>query len=369
VADLQPRPNLSRIKPYQPGRPIEVVARELGIKDEIIKLASNENPLGISPLARKALAENIREGNFYPDDSGYLLKEKLAQRYGVDPEMVILGNGSVDLIYLSAFAYLDPGDQLIMTRGSFIIAKIATHIMNGELIEIPPTKEMRHDLKGILNAITDRTKVIYLDNPINPFGTIVGREEFDRFVDHLPPHVLLISDEAYYEYSTDKNYIDSMKHLMAGKNILILHTFSKIYGLAGLRIGYGIARKEIITALMKVRLPFNASRMAQIAAYHALDDEEHVRKSVKVNEAGKEYLYREYDRLGLFYLPTNANFIFVDFKIDAQPIFEKLQRRGVITRPIPQYGFPTALRITIGDEHQNRKLISALEEILGGASQ
>ena len=359
-----PRRNLSRIRPYQPGRPIELVARELGIEGDIIKLASNENPLGTSPLARKAIVEYAEEGNFYPDDGGYRLRRKLANRYGVDFEMTILGNGSVDLIYLAALAYLEPEDNLIMTRGSFIIAKIATHIMGAELIEVPPTEEMCHDLEAILRSINDKTKIVYLDNPINPFGTMASRDDFDQFMARVPPHVLVISDEAYFEYIIDQDYIDSMRHLSENKNILILHTFSKIYGLAGMRIGYGIAKKVIIDALMKVRLPFNASRLAQIAAYQALDDDEHVRRSIEVNEAGKQFLYQEYDRLGIFYLPTNANFIFVNFKDDAHPIFEGLQRSGVITRPIPQYGFPNALRITIGDEYQNKRLILTLEEIL-----
>lgn len=363
MAVLLPRKNLDKIRPYEPGRPIEDVAKELGIDDEIIKLASNENPLGISPRARQVLLDHINDGNFYPDDSGYYLREKLAQKYGVDFNMTILGNGSVDLIYLVALAFLEPGNNLIMTRSAFVIAKIATYIMDADLIEVEPDEHTTHDLEAILNRVNDQTKVIYLDNPINPFGTKVSREAFDRFISRIPPHVLVVSDEAYYEYIVD-DYIDSMKWLRKGKNILILHTFSKIYGLAGMRIGYGIAKKVIIDALMKVRLPFNASRLAQIAAYQALDDDEHVRRSIEVNEAGKQFLYQEYDRLGIFYLPTNANFIFVNFKDDAHPIFEGLQRSGVITRPIPQYGFPNALRITIGDEYQNKRLILTLEEIL-----
>jgi len=365
MAVLLPRKNLDKIRPYEPGRPIEDVAKELGIDDEIIKLASNENPLGISPRARQVLLDHINDGNFYPDDSGYYLREKLAQKYGVDFNMTILGNGSVDLIYLVALAFLEPGNNLIMTRSAFVIAKIATYIMDADLIEVEPDEHTTHDLEAILNRVNDQTKVIYLDNPINPFGTKVSREAFDRFISRIPPHVLVVSDEAYYEYIVD-DYIDSMKWLRKGKNILILHTFSKIYGMAGLRIGYGLAKPEIIQALMKVRLPFNANRLAQMAAIAALDDKEHVEKSIKNNDVGKEYLYEEYGRLGLSYLPTSANFIFVDFKTDALKIFEDLKRLGVIARPIPQYGLPTAMRISIGNEHQNKKLIAALKKVLKG---
>ncbi len=359
-----PRRDLDRIHPYQPGKPVEEVARELGIKGEIIKLASNENPLGMSPKAREAAKRYLEEGYLYPDDQGFYLKEKLAKKHKVDPDMIILGNGSVDLIYLVCLAYLESNNNLIMTKGSFIIAKIATYIAGARLIEVPPRDDMTHNFEGILKSINKDTKLIFLDNPINPLGTISTKEDFDEFMGEVPDNVLVISDEAYYDYITDADYIDSMRYLREGRNILIFHTFSKIYGMAGLRIGYGIAKPEIIQALMKVRLPFNTNRLGQIAALAALDDREHVKRSIEVNERGKEYLYKEFKRLGLFYLPTHANFIFVDFKRDAREVFEALQRQGVITRPIPQYGFPTALRITIGNEHQNQRLIEALERVI-----
>jgi len=359
-----PRRDLDRIHPYQPGKPVEEVARELGIKGEIIKLASNENPLGMSPKAREAAKRYLEEGYLYPDDQGFYLKEKLAKKHKVDPDMIILGNGSVDLIYLVCLAYLESNNNLIMTKGSFIIAKIATYVAGARLIEVPPRDDMTHNLEGILKSINKDTKLIFLDNPINPLGTISTKEDFDEFMGEVPDNVLVISDEAYYDYITDADYIDSMRYLREGRNILIFHTFSKIYGMAGLRIGYGIAKPEIIQALMKVRLPFNTNRLGQIAALAALDDREHVKRSIEVNERGKEYLYKEFKRLGLFYLPTHANFIFVDFKRDAREVFEALQRQGVITRPIPQYGFPTALRITIGNEHQNQRLIEALERVI-----
>lgn len=359
-----PRRDLDRIHPYQPGKPVEEVARELGLKGEIIKLASNENPLGISPKAKEAIEKYLAEGYLYPDDNGFYLKEKLAKKHGVDSDMIFLGNGSVDLIYLVCLAYLESQDYLMMTKGSFIIAKIATYVAGARLIEVPPREDMAHNFLGILKSINKDTKLIFLDNPINPLGTISTKEEFDEFMAEVPDNILVISDEAYYDYITDADYIDSMRYLREGRNILILHTFSKIYGMAGLRIGYGIAKPEIIQALMKVRLPFNANRIGQIAALAALDDNEHVKRSIELNEEGKKYLYREYEKLGLFYLPTYANFFFVDFKRDAKGVFEALQRQGVITRPIPQYGFPTALRITIGDEHQNKKLIEALGRVL-----
>jgi histidinol-phosphate aminotransferase len=360
---IQSRGYLGKISPYKPGKPIEEVARELKLKGEIIKLASNENPLEASPLALQALRKALKESYLYPDDNCFYLRKKIAEKLTVGPENIFVGNGSVELLPLSTLAYLGPEHNAIGSEGAFIWFKIAANIAAGELIETP-MKNFTHDLQAMLKAIKKNTRLIYIANPNNPTGTIVTKKEVEDFFQKVPDDILVIMDEAYYEYIDNPNYPDSFKYLKEGKNILILRTFSKIYGLAGVRLGYGIAQKEIIASLAKLRISFNVNRLSQIAGMAALDDHEHLKKSKAVNDAGKEYLYEAYKKLGLFYLPTYGNFIFVDFARDSQIIFEALQKKGIITRTIKEYGFPNALRITIGTEEQNRKLIRALEEIL-----
>ncbi len=358
-----PRSNISAIKPYKPGKPIEEVARELNLVGKIIKLASNENPLGVSPKALNAIKKYLTEMHLYPDDNGYYLKQKLAEKHNVSMDNIILGNGSVELIYFACLTFLNPYERLMRSSGSFLMSKIGTEVV-GSMTQDIPLKEYRHDLSRMLSEITAQTKIIYLDNPINPLGTCIWADELDEFMDKVPNFVLVIIDEAYYDYITEKEYPNSLKYLQEGKNVLILRTFSKIYGLAGLRIGYGIAKPEIISSMMKVRTPFNVNRLAQIAAIAALDDTPHIKRSRRVNEQGKKYLYRELSKLKIFYLPTYANFIFTNFATDSKDIFEALQQRRVITRMIKEYGFPNALRISIGTIAENKKLIKELTEVL-----
>jgi histidinol-phosphate aminotransferase len=360
---ISARDFLKKIEPYKPGRPIEEVARELKLKGEIIKLASNENPLGPSPLALQALKKAFKESSLYPDDNCFYFKKKLAERLKVEPENIFVANGSVEILPLAALAYLGPEHSAVGSAGAFIWFKIAVHIAGGRLIEAP-MKNYTHDLKAVLAAVGDETRLIYIANPNNPTGTRVTKDEVEDFFEKVPEHILVIMDEAYYEYIDDPDYPDSFKYLRQGKNILILRTFSKIYGLAGVRLGYGVASPEIISSLTKLRISFNVNRLSQIAGTAALDDHGHVRRGKASNDAGKAYLYDAYRKLGVFYLPTYANFIFVDFPKDSQIIFEALQRKGIITRTIKEYGFSNALRITIGTEEQNRKVIRALEEIL-----
>ncbi len=360
---IRSRAFLKKISPYKPGKPIEQVARELRLRGEIIKLASNENPLGPSPLATQAIRRALKEANLYPDDNCHYFKEKLAGRLGLDSDNIFVGNGSVELLPLAALAYLDPEHSAVGSEGAFIWFKIAVRIADGELIEVPMANHT-HDLKAMLKAIKKNTRLVYIANPNNPTGTMVTRDEVEEFFRELPEDILVIMDEAYYEYIDDPRYPDSFAYLRRGKNILILRTFSKIYGLAGVRLGYGIASQEVIADLSKLRISFNVNRLSQIAGMAALDDAEHVRKGKAVNDAGKKYLYDAYEKLGLFYLPTYANFIFVDFGRDSQVVFEALQKEGIITRTIKEYGFPHALRITIGTEEQNRRLIRALKKVL-----
>ncbi|MGB9722210.1 MAG: histidinol-phosphate transaminase [bacterium] len=354
---------IKKIRPYKPGKPIEELIRELNFKGEIIKLASNENPLGTSPLAIEAMERTITESYLYPDDNCFYLRNVLAQRFLVNPEQIIVGNGSVEILLLTALAYLNPTDSAITSRGAFVWFKIAVSIAGAQLIEVP-MKNYTYDLKGILGVIKPNTKIIYIDNPNNPTGTMLTKDEIDDFFKQLPANILVIMDEAYYEYITDPNYPNSFKYFHEGKDILVLRTFSKIYGLAGVRLGYGFAKKEIIANLMKLRVSFNVNRISQAAGIAALNDFNHIEKGLNLNYAGKEFLYDAYKKLGLFYLPTYGNFIFVDFGMDSRIIFEKLQKRGIITRTIKEYGFPNALRITIGTESQNRRLINTLAEIL-----
>jgi histidinol-phosphate aminotransferase len=360
---IQSRNFLKAISPYKPGRPIEEVARELKLKGEIIKLASNENPLGTSPLALQALRKALKESYLYPDDNCYYFRKKLAERWSVEPGNIFVGNGSVEILPLATLAYLDPEHSAVGSEGAFIWFKIAARIAAAELIEVP-MRNHTHDLQAMLKAVKPNTRMIYIANPNNPTGTIVDRAEVEDFFRRVPDDILVIMDEAYIEYITDPRFPDSFKYLRDGKNILILRTFSKIYGLAGARLGYGIAPKEIIASLAMLRVSFNVNRLSQVAGLAALDDDRHVRRGRAVNDAGKDYLYEAYRKMGLFYLPTFANFIFVDFDRDSRIVFESLQKKGIITRTIKEYGFPQALRITIGTEDQNRKLIRALKSVL-----
>lgn len=358
-----PRPNLELIRPYKPGRPIEQVVRELGIKGPVVKLASNENPLGPSPKALSALRRVLAESHYYPEDSCYVLAERLAKKHKFGMNAVLVGNGSVEIIYLACLAYLEPGDELLMSAGSFIMAKIGARIMNAHLVEIP-TREYVHDLDRILERVTPKTKMVYLDNPMNPLGTMVPRDKLNRFVEKLPESVLLIVDEAYSDYIASRKYPNGLDYVKAGRSVMVLRTFSKVHGLAGLRVGYGITLPDIAANIAKVRLPFNVNRAAQAAAVAALDDEGHINRSRRNNEEGKKLLYHEFARLKVFYLPSFANFVFANFSVDSQIVFEKLQSMGVITRMVKEYGFPNALRVTVGTPAQNKQFVKALTQVL-----
>ncbi len=360
---IQARDFIERIKPYKPGKPIEEVIRELNLKGEVIKLASNENPLGTSPRAIKAMRQALKESWLYPDDNCFYLKNVLAKKFNVSSDEIIVGNGSVEILPLATLAYLNREDSAVVSEGAFIWYKIAVSIAGAQLIEAP-MKNYTHNLKAMADAIQKNTKLVFIANPNNPTGTIVTKKEVEEFFARIPENILVVMDEAYREYIDDPEFPDSFKIFKERKNILILRTFSKIYGLAGARLGYGIARKEIITNLMKLRISFNVNRISQVAGIAALDDDNFVKETIKINEAGKEFLYDAYKKLGLFYIPTYGNFIFVDFGRDSQIVFESLQKQSIITRTIKEYGFPNALRITIGTEKQNRRLIKTLKKIL-----
>ncbi|MDI6890513.1 MAG: histidinol-phosphate transaminase [Thermodesulfovibrionales bacterium] len=371
---IKPPEYISNIKPYIPGKPIEELERELGIKDSV-KLASNENPVGPSPMALKAIVDSLMSSNpsnsinRYPDGSGYCLKMALSERLSVREDELILGNGSNELIDIAVRTFLQPGDEAVMAHPSFIVYPMAVQAAGGRPVQVP-LRDYTHDLDAMADAVTRKTKMMLIANPNNPTGTINKRYEFDRLMDGLPDGILVVVDEAYHEYVADPDYADSMKHFRGGRDILILRTFSKIYGLAGLRIGYGIARKDIILETNKLRPPFNTSSLAQNAAVHALKDENHVRYSREINEGGKRYLYRELDSLNLKYIPTEANFIYILLGRENPPcpllvkggawgLYNELLRYGVIVRPVG----PEGIRVTIGLPEENERFIEALKKV------
>ncbi len=359
---IKPPSYISDIKPYIPGKPIEELERELGIKDSV-KLASNENPLGPSPVALKALLDDLTTSkssnslNRYPDGSGYYLKSALAEKLSVSPEEIILGNGSNELIDIAVRTFLQPGDEAVMASPSFVVYPLDVQAAGGRSVKVP-LKNYTHDLDAMGDAVTSKTRMVFVANPNNPTGTINKQDEFDRLMKRIPDGVLVVVDEAYYEYVTDPDYADSLKYFGDGRDILILRTFSKIYGLAGLRIGYGIAKNGIVAEMNKLRPPFNTNSLAQKAAMYALKDIDHISTTKEANETGKRYLYRELDSLGLKYVPTQTNFIYMPLGQDANIFYNKLLRQGVIVRPAG----PQEIRVTIGLPEENIRFIEALKK-------
>jgi len=362
---VKPPRYVSAIQPYVPGKPVEELERELGIRDSV-KLASNENPLGPSPLVLKEIINDLTNTksslslNRYPDGNGYYLKQALSMGLSVSEDEIILGNGSNELIDIAARTFLQPGDEAVMAHPSFVVYPMATQAQGATAIQIP-LKKYTHDLDAMTDAITSNTKIVFIANPNNPTGTMNTKAEFERFMKRIPEEILVICDEAYCEYVTKPDYPDSMKYLAQGKDILILRTFSKMYGLAGLRIGYGIGGKDIIGEMNKLRPPFNTSSIAQKAALWALQDESHLRRTREINEQGKTYLYKELDSIGMKYVPTEANFIFMPLEHDAHALYTVLLKQGVIVRPMGQH----EIRVTIGLPEENKRFIDALKKVMG----
>jgi len=351
---------IQALTPYMPGKPVEEVERELGIQ-KAVKLASNENPLGPSPKAMEAIRNTDPHLNRYPDGGGFYLKQRLASFHGLPLENFVLGNGSNELINIAASAYLTEKDSAVMGTPSFVVYYSAVRTVGAETIQVPLTGH-RHDLTAMANAIRDNTKMVFIANPNNPTGGMNDADELDAFMRSLPGDILVVMDEAYYEYVTSTHYPDSLQYLQEGRDILVLRTFSKIHGLAGLRIGYGISKKEIITELDKVRPPFNTGTFSQLAAVAAIEDRDHIERSVRTNSEGKKYLYSALkDIPGVDHAPTEANFIFLTLRDASAPaVYEKMLRKGVIVRPMGE----KALRVTIGLPEENRKFIDAFKEAL-----
>lgn len=363
VKDLLPE-NIRALKPYIPGKPIEEVQRELGISN-VCKLASNENPLGPSPVALAALGDALGALNLYPDGSGFYLRKRLAAVHSVSEDQIILGNGSVDVIEMACRTFLGPEDNAVMSAGAFIMCYLATQAVNGNAVMVPMADGVTHDLEAMVAAVNERTKLIYIANPNNPTGTMVDRGRVDRFFNAIPDQAIVLMDEAYFEYMEHPDYPDSFRYLEQGRNILILRTFSKAYGLAGLRVGYGVAHQQIISGLNKVRSPFNTNSLCQLAALHALDDREHLEKSVALNREGIAWIQGELDRLGVEYTPSFGNFILVTTGMTSQEAFSAFLQEGVIVRPMAGYGYPNSFRVSTGLPQENERFIRALEKITG----
>jgi len=350
--------HINSISPYIPGKPIEELERELGISGSV-KLASNENPVGPSPLAVNAMRRCVKGLNRYPDGTCYYLNNALSSKLGIRPGEILFGNGSNEIIELAVRTFLRPGDEAIMASPSFIVYSMIVQAAGGKNI-IVPLKQWRHDLDEMASRITKKTRMIFIANPNNPTGTINSSAEMDSFMKKVPDNVLVVIDEAYYEYVDSKDYPDSMKYLKQGREVLILRTFSKIYGLSGLRIGYGMAPAETISEMNKIRQPFNVNTPAQHAAIAALEDDKHLAKTKLVNEQGKKYLYKNLSSLGIEHIPTEANFIYMLLKNRAADLSSRLLNEGVIVRPMG----PDAIRVTIGLPGENKKFISAMKKVL-----
>jgi len=357
-------PALKDLPVYQPGRPIEEVARELGLPAaDIIKLASNENPLGPSPAALRAIQQLLPTLHLYPDGNAYYLKQRLAAKLGVTPQHLILGNGSNEIIEFVGHALLSPGTAAVVSRYCFVVYPLVTLLFGARLVTVP-ARHYGHDLPAMLRAITPDTRVVFVANPNNPTGTVASAAELTAFVEQVPPQVVLALDEAYLEFLDQP--ADFLPLIRDGRrpNLLLMRTFSKIYGLAGLRIGYGIGCPELIAALEKVRQPFNTNAVAQAAALAALDDTEHVRRTRENNAAGLRFLQEACQRMGLEFIPSAANFLLVRVG-DGARVFDALQRRGVIVRPMGGYQLPEWVRITVGTPAENARCIAELQNVLG----
>jgi len=351
------------LRPYVPGTPIEEVQRKYGLRD-VIKLASNENPLGASPKALAAMEKALRGLNLYPDGQSYHLCHAIAKHLDVEPDQVAVGNGADGIIMQTCLAYLDGDSEVIVSRSSFPVYDIYTHVMRAKLIKTP-LKDFGLDLEAMAAAITERTKLVFVCNPNNPTGMIVTADEIESFMERVPEHVLVVFDEAYYELVDSEAYPDTLRYVQEGRgNVMVMRTFSKVYGLAGVRLGYAIATPETLAPLNRVKEPFAVNLLAQAAGIAALEDEEFLEKSVAANREGRAFLYRGFDRLGLRYLESHANFVLVEIGPQAVEIQQRLLEKGVIVRPCVAYDLPNWLRVTVGTEAQNARLVQALEDVL-----
>jgi histidinol-phosphate aminotransferase len=356
---------LSAIKPYVPGKPIEEVQREYGV-DNSIKLASNENPLGPSPMAVAAIRQALANLHRYPDAAGYALTQALARKYNIDPHSLVLGNGSDDIIALLTAVLLQPGDEVILPQPSFLFYEISIR-SSGALPVWVPLKSFRMDLNGMIEKINPKTRMIFLNVPHNPTGAIISRSDFEEFIASIPPQIVTVIDEAYIEFVKDSNCVNSFEYLKADKPIVGMRTFSKAYGLAGLRVGYGVMPAVLAELLNRVRQPFNVNFLAQAAAVAALDDAQFLQKTVDLVHTELEFVYAALERLGVAYIRSEANFFMIEIGNGrtADDVFEEFLKQGIIVRSMRSYGYPQHIRVTIGKHDENIMFLEALENVLG----
>src|SRR5712692_1013279 len=351
------------IAPYEPGKPVEELERELGIPDAI-KLASNENPLAPSDRMQQAIMAALSQLNRYPDGSGFYLRQAIAKKHGFTPDQTMLGNGSNDLIELVVRAFMRPGDEAVVPHPSFVVYPMIVQAVGGIRVMVM-LRDYRLDLEAMARAITPQTKVVFIANPNNPTATMVTADEVEHFMSRVPERTIVVFDEAYIEFALGPDFPEVLSYVKQGKKLVVLRTFSKAASLAGLRVGYGVADADAISLMNRIRQPFNVNSLAQAAGLAALEDEAHIMECVRMIEAGRHYLYDEFKNLGVSYVPSRANFILVDVGRSAADIFQKLLQHGVIVRPLTPFGMETALRITVGTPEENRKLVKALQAVLG----
>ena len=357
------RHNVLEIQPYTPGKPISEVQRELGLTD-VVKLASNENSLGPSRKAMEAVRAALGESHLYPDAGCVELKRALAERLGVTTSQIAVGNGSDELLTTVAMALVTPGDEVVFADPSFISYPLVAKRLGAKPVAVPLTPDERHDLPAMAAACTERTRVLFVANPNNPTGTIVRAAEVAEFLGAVPEHVLVVFDEAYFEYVQVPEYPDSLPLVLQGRGVAVMRTFSKAYGLAGFRVGYMIGPEWLVDAVDRLRHPFNVSSLAQVAALAALDDPEHVAKTVEMNRSGLQRVHRLFDELGMHYADSHATFAWVDTGRPAPELFQAMLRKGVIIRPGHIFGKPTHQRVTIGTPAEMDRFATALEEVL-----
>ncbi len=354
-------PWLDDLVAYNPGKPIEETARELGLDPtKIIKMASNENPLGPSPKAVAAMKEAAEHAHIYPDGGGYALRTAIAEKFGFSRENVVLGNGSNEIIELIGHAFLNPGDEVIAAEHAFVVYKLMATLFGAKTIEVPDPHFI-HDLDAMAAAVTARTRMIFIGNPNNPTGTMVGQDAIDRFIEKIPDHVVVIFDEAYYEFVSDAP--DTLRYIREGKNVVVMRTFSKIQGLAGLRIGFGLMPTDLAELLQKCRQPFNANAIAQAGALAGLQDEDHMLRTREMNSEGRAYLQQAFADMSLEFISSEANFILVRVG-DGDAVFQAMLHRGIILRAMRSYKLPEWIRVSVGTMPQNEICIAALKEVL-----
>ena len=353
---------VQKLIPYKAGKPIEELERELGISN-IVKLASNENPLGIGEKARTAIQSAIADLALYPDGSGFNLKTALAKKYSVSTEQITLGNGSNEILELVARAFVAPENEVIFSQYAFAVYPIVTQAVGAKAV-VTPAINYGHDLNEMLLRVTTKTRVVFIANPNNPTGTLLKQEAIQHFINLLPEHVICVLDEAYFEFVSQNEAIDSVSWLQKFPNLIITRTFSKAYGLAGLRVGYSLSSVAIADLLNRIRQPFNNNSLALVAAEAALNDVKHVRETIDNNLAGMKQLTEGFEALALSWIPSAGNFVSVDLKQDGMPIYEALLQKGVIVRPIGVYEMPSFLRISIGTHAENTKFLTAFKDVL-----